>query len=424
MTSNRRLLDDCFLTDKERMTHGEALALITERVAAVAGPETVPVTACEGRILAESVVAPMDVPLSDNAAVDGYAYASSSYEATGGFFPVVDRIAAGHPRHDPVPPGAAVRIFTGAAMPAGVDTVAMQEDCETHDQDRQAFVIVPPGLKPGANRRRAGEDLKAGTLVMGEGIRLRAQEAASLASFGRTGVQVRRRLRVATVSTGDEIVRPGAPIRPGQVYDSNQALLTALLAKAGAEVTDLGVLADRFDVIRDTLADAATRFDVIITSGGASRGEEDHVVTALDEIGRRHLWQIAVKPGRPMTLGQIGDCVFLGLPGNPVAVFACFLLYGLPLFARLEGAVWREPVRFPLPAAFEIARKKPDRREFLRGRLATGADGRLVVEKFPRDGSGLITGLREADGFIDIPEPVTAVAPGDLVSFVPFTGFF
>lgn len=417
----RKLAPDAFLTDRERMTHAEALALIAERVSPVAEPETVPLLAAAGRVMAETVLAPMDVPLADNSAVDGYAYAAASYDATGGFFPVVARIAAGHPNSDPVPPGAAVRIFTGAVMPPGVDTVAMQEDCETHEQDGVPYVVVPPALKPGANRRKAGEDLAAGTVVLAEGERLRPQEVASLASLGRTEVRVRRRLKVALLSTGDEILRPGQPIRPGQVYDSNNALLTALLGEAAASVTDLGVLPDRYETIRDAVRDAATAHDVILTTGGASRGEEDHVVAALDEIGRRHMWQIAVKPGRPMTFGQVGDCVFLGLPGNPVAVFVCFLLYGLPLFARLEGAIRRDPPRFLVPADFAIARKKADRREFLRGMLRTDASGRTVVAKFDRDGSGLITGLREADGFIELPEESTGVAVGDLVAFLPFS---
>lgn len=423
MTAPRRLLDDCFLTDKERMTHAEALSLIRDRIVRVTEDESVPVEEATGRVLAETISAPLDVPLADNAAVDGYAYSAADYDETGGFFPVVDRIPAGHPMSGPVPAGAAVRIFTGAVMPEGVDTIAMQEDCETHDQDGTSFVVVPPGLKPGANRRRAGEDLRAGTVVIGEGTRLRAQEVASLASIGRTEVAVRRRLRVAMLSTGDEILRPGTPIGPGQVYDSNHALLTSLLGGFGAEVTDLGVLPDRQDEIRTALEGAARAHDVIVTSGGASRGEEDHVVSTLDEIGKRHLWQIAVKPGRPMTFGQIGDCVFLGLPGNPVAVFACFLLYGRPLLAGLEGANWAEPVRFAVPAAFAIPSKKPDRREFLRGILHHDEHGRLSVGKFPRDGSGLITGLREADGFIDLPEHLTAVTPGDLVDFVPFSAF-
>lgn len=418
----RRLIDDCFLTDKERLSHDDALGLIRSRVAAVTGVERVPLAAANGRVLAEAITAPRNVPLSDNAAVDGYAFAAADHAAAGGFFPVVARVPAGHPHPDPVPPGAAVRIFTGAVMPDGVDTVAMQEDCETHEQDGRPFVIVPAGLKPGANRRRAGEDLKAGAPVMERGTRLRPQEVAALASLGFEAVAVRTRLKVALLSTGDEIVRPGRPIEPGEVYDSNHALLVALLAMAGAEVTDLGVLPDRYTAIRDAISGAARSHDVIMTSGGASRGEEDHVVTALDEIGKRHLWQIAVKPGRPMTFGQVDDCVFLGLPGNPVAVFVCFLLYGLPLLSSLEGADWRPPARYRVAAAFGIDRKKPDRREFLRGILEPG-EGGPRVRKFARDGSGLITGLREADGLIEIPEPVTAVAEGDPVDFIPFSSF-
>lgn len=419
----RRLIDDCFLHDKDRLRHAEALAILRERIAPLGESEDVDLGEAAGRILAEAVVAPRDVPLTDNAAVDGYAFSHDHYEATGGFFPVDARIAAGHPAETALLPGRAARIFTGAVMPQGADTVAMQEDCETHEQDGQPFVVIPPGLKPGANRRRAGEDLKAGTAMLEAGALLRPQEIAAIASIGQARVRVSRRLRVALLSTGDEIVRPGNDLQPGQVYDSNHFLLRALLAAIGAQITDLGVLADDFDTIRGALAGAAETHDVLLTTGGASRGEEDHLVTALDDLGSRHLWQLAIKPGRPMNFGQIGDCIQLGLPGNPVAVMVCFLLYARPTLLRLAGAPWSEPTRFQVPAAFEIARKKPDRREFYRGILVRDAAGRLSVDKFARDGSGLISGLREADGLVEIPEEATSVEKGSLVDFIPFTEF-
>ena len=189
------------------------------------------------------------------------------------------------------------------------------------------------------------------------------------------------------------------------------------------EVTDFGVLADDADLIRNTLSKAAREFDMILTSGGASRGDEDHVITALDELGQRHLWQLAIKPGRPMTMGQIGDCVFVGLPGNPVAAFVCFLLYVRQIILRLQGCAWRLPARYSVAANFGIENKKPDRREFLRGILGQTDDGSLTVTKFDRDGSGLITGLREADGLIEIAEAATGIHPGEIVNFIPFSEF-
>jgi molybdopterin molybdotransferase len=418
--AERRLIDDCFLHDRERLRHDEALAILRERVGTLAATEIVPLAEAAGRILAESVLSSEIVPAGDNAAVDGYAFAHGDYELAGGWFPVSARIAAGHPSGEALAARSAARIFTGALMPAGADTVAMQEDCEAHEQDGQPFVAIPPGLKPGANRRRAGEDLRPGDVIAAAGERLRPQEVGAIASTGRTEISVYRRLKVALVSTGDEIVRPGAPKGPSQVYDSNHFLLAALLDTIGAEITDLGVLPDRESEVRNALERAAADHHAIITTGGASRGEEDHVVTGLDALGSRHLWQLAIKPGRPMTFGQVGDCVVLGLPGNPVAVFVCFLLYARPTLLALGGAAWREPPRFLVEADFEMARKKADRREFLRGILGKGEGGRPVVRKFPRDGSGLITSLREADGLIELEEPVTSVARGSPVRFIPF----
>jgi molybdopterin molybdotransferase len=307
-------------------------------------------------------------------------------------------------------------------MPAGADTVAMQEDCEAHTQDGRDFVAIPPGLKPGANRRKAGEDLAEGAIVAAPGTKLRPQEIAAIASTGRDSVSVYRRLRVALLSTGDEIVRPGRPLGPGMVYDSNHYLLSALLGTVDAEITDAGVLPDEAEGVRAKLVELAASHHAVLTTGGASRGEEDHLIASLDAIGKRHLWQLAVKPGRPMSFGQIGDCPVVALPGNPVAAFVCFLLYVRPMLAIMAGGAWPEPQRFAIAASFEIAERKTGRREFLRGKLVPGPDGRAAAEKFPRDGSGLITSLREADGLIEIREDIAAVRPGDMVTFLPFSG--
>ncbi|EFO30433.1 molybdopterin biosynthesis protein MoeA [Roseibium sp. TrichSKD4] len=419
MTS-QPLIDDCFLHDKDRLRHHEALAILKERLSPVAGTEMVALADAHGRILAQNIIAPRDVPLADNSAVDGYAFRFKDHEPAGGFFPLEQRIAAGHPSDTELAPWAAARIFTGAIMPPGADTVAMQEDCERHDQDGKDFVIIPQGLKKGANCRKAGEDLAKGTALLEPGHRLRPQDTAAIASIGFNQVSVFKRLRVAVLSTGDEIRRPGTELKHGEVYDSNHFLLRGLLEQVDVEIEDLGVLNDTHDRIVATLKDAASRSDMLLTTGGASRGEEDHILSALDELGQRHMWQLAIKPGRPMMFGQIENCVFLGLPGNPVAAMVCFLLYARPVLSLLGGGPFPEPRRFQVPADFEVPKKKPDRREFYRGTLATDENGRTIVRKFDRDGSGLITGLREADGLIEIPEEATAVQRGSLVDFIPF----
>ncbi len=421
MRPSKRLLDDCFLNDKDRLKHTEALAILKERIQCVVGREIVPLAEAHGRILAGDIVAQGNVPGHDNSAVDGYAFRHLDYEKTGGRFPVAARIAAGHPQHEPLPPGAAARIFTGAVMPDGFDTVAMQEDCETLERDGGLFVTIPAGLRQGANRRKAGEDLKAGDLLLAARQVLRPQDIASIASIGRASADVMARLRVALVSTGDEIRRPGTPLRPGEVYDSNHFLLRSLLETLDVSITDCGVLPDDAGIVKETLTRITEGHDAIITTGGASRGEEDHLVTSVEELGTRHIWQLAIKPGRPMNFGQIGDCVVLGLPGNPVAAMICFLLYGRPVLSTLGGGAFLTPRRYQIPADFEVARKKPDRREFFRGILAEGLAGETILRKFERDGSGLISSLREADGLIEIPEETTRIERGQPVDFIPFT---
>ncbi len=415
-----RLIDDCFLHDKDRLKHAEVLTLLHERLAHVTGVEEVALAAASGRVSAEELRAPRQVPLNDNSAVDGYAFAHADLGEDDTLLPVAMRIAAGHPADEPLAAGHAARIFTGAVMPQGAETVAMQEDCEAIDIDGVAHVRLPAGLKRGANCRKAGEDLEAGAVLIDEAQVLRPQDVAAAASIGRASIKVHERLRVALYSSGDELAASGNEPADGQVFDANRPLLAALMAHLPVDITDLGVLRDDASTVREALASAAGTHDVILTTGGASRGDEDHLVESLDALGKRHLWQIAIKPGRPMCLGQIGETVVFGLPGNPVAAFVCFLLYVRPALLQLCGAAWRDPVRFYLPAGFEIARKKPDRREFLRGMLVPGPDG-PTVEKFARDGSGLISGLRAADGLIELPEEATGVTRGEPVAFIPFS---
>ena len=417
-----KLNDDCFVLDKDRIAHHEALAILRSRVHPAVESEEVPLAEASGRFLAEALVSPRPIPAHDNAAVDGYAFAHSAYnKEKGAKFIVAGEASAGHPFQAKLPPDSAVRIFTGAVMPSGLDSVVMQEDARVEQIGNERWVHIPPGLKQGANRRLAGEDSKPGDVLVEVGTPLRPQEVATAAATGLDRLRCYAPLKVAVISTGDEILRPGEAFAPGRVYDANAAMLKGLIQAAGAEAVDLGILPDNAELVRATLSDASRRYDAVVISGGASQGAEDHVVRSIDALGKRHLWQIAIKPGRPMSFGQIGDCVVLGLPGNPVAVFVCFLIYVRPVLTRLAGGVWPEPVSFPLPASF-AQKKKVGRREFWRARL-TRTGGRLSVAKFARDGSGLISSMREADGLIDVAEDVSEVREGDMVDFIPFTEF-
>ncbi|MEP0945240.1 MAG: gephyrin-like molybdotransferase Glp [Rhizobiaceae bacterium] len=420
------LIDDCFLHDKDRLRHDEALNLLKQRLSKIVSSETIPAADALGRILAQDITAPHEVPLHTNAAVDGYAFNSDEFD--GSSMPVSARITAGDLNPKELQPGAAARIFTGAPMPPGAQTVAMQEDC--HEQEGQ--VQLPVGLKPGANCRLSGEDLQPGDLVVEKGKFLAAADLAALASIGIHQVPAFNKLKVALFSNGNEMRVPEKAKRsllPGEVYDANQPLLAALCAHLPVELSPMGIIRDTAKAAEEAIASASTTHDVIITTGGASRGAEDHMVTVLDKLGKRHLWQLAVKPGRPMIFGQLPrggsgqDCLYFGLPGNPVAAMVCFLLYARPALLTLAGANWQVPPRYKIPAAFSIAKKKPDRREFMRGKLVTDEEGNLQVAKYERDGSGLISSLRQSDGLIEIPEEVTSLQQGELVSFLPFSGF-
>jgi molybdopterin molybdotransferase len=421
--SSRRLLNDCFQHDQEQLTHAEALALLKSRVGPTAEVERTPLSECLGRVLAEPVVAPRPIPAHDNSAVDGYAFAFDDYDsARGTEFAVVGRAAAGRPFTGPALRGAATRIFTGAVMPMGSDTVAMQEDVTVSGEEEEVRAFIPPGVDRGANRRLAGEDVKAGQTLLDAGARLRPQDVAAIAATGIGEALCRSRLRVAVFSTGDEIIRPGEMFKPGLVYDANGPMLKALAGSMNMEVRDLGVLPDDAGVVRERLTGAAADADVLITSGGVSRGEEDHVGKVLRDLGSLYMWRLAIKPGRPMSFGQIGDCVFMGLPGNPVASFVCFMLYVRPVLVALSGGRWPEPRRFPVKAAFSL-RRRAGRREFLRGWLIEGPGGELRAQKYPEDGSGIISSLRYADGLIEIPEDEEQVQENAVVAFIPFGEF-
>ncbi len=411
-----QLSDDCFAFGGKLMSVDESVALIAERVAPVVETETLGLDEADGRILAGDVVAPINLPSFDNSAVDGYAVRHADLNADAEtVLPVRGRVAAGAGASDAFEGGTAVRIFTGAPMPEGTDTVFMQEDVQT--EDRQ--VRLPSGLKRGANRRLTGEDVQKGARVLQGGRRLAPQDIGLIAGLGLTTVAVRRRVKVAVFSTGNELVSPGEPLRPAALYDSNRFVLAALLRRLGAEVTDLGILHDDPAVVARALGDAASGHDLILTSGGVSTGEEDHVKAAVEHAGSLVFWRLAIKPGRPVAMGLVDGTPLVGLPGNPVAVFVTFANVVRPLVQRLGGGDIERIMAMPVRAGFRY-KKKEGRREYVRVSLVASADGGIEARKHPREGAGIITSLTETDGLGELAEPLTRVEPGDTIGFYPY----
>jgi len=416
-----QLSDDCFAFSGPLLRLDDMERLINERILPIAETERVPLHGARERVVAHDIIAPINLPPFDNSAVDGYAVRHADLHRDGETaLPVSDRLTAGARANVSLKSGTAVRIFTGAAMPKGADTVFMQEDV-TVEGNR---VTVPKGLKLGANRRLAGEDVAIGATVLPSGTVLEAQHVALAAALGLTEIVVRRRLRVAIFSTGDEVVEPGS-IRDGTgVYDSNRFLLSELLDQLGAIVTDLGILPDDPEKLSSRLADAAAGHDLIVTSGGVSTGEADYVRHAVERIGSLVFWRVAIKPGRPVALGVIPaasghSAAFVGLPGNPVAVFVTFVRVVKPLLRRLSGARPDRLVPLPVRSAFAY-RKKKDRREYVRVTLRRGVDGEVEAVKHPQDGAGILTSLTETDGLLEFPEDVTTIEPGARVGFLSY----
>ena len=417
-----QLSDDCFAFGGPLLPVDDIERLLAERIAPVTETERVNLHEAAGRVLAADLVANIALPPFDNSAVDGFAVRHADLAAAGETrLTVIDRVMAGHAAAQPVAAGQAVRIFTGAPMPAGADTVFMQEDVRV-DGDT---VIVPPGLKLGANRRRAGEDVRTGAVALPAGRRLAPQHVALAAALGRVDLEVRRRIRVALFSTGDEIVEPGVTRPQPALYDANRRLLAELAGRLGAEVTDLGILPDDPQALAQAISAAAAGHDVVLTSGGVSTGEADHVRAAVERIGRLVFWRVAIKPGRPVAMGVVpapdggSGAAFVGLPGNPVAAFITFVRVVRPLLLRLSGALAEPMIPLPVRSGFAY-RKKLGRREYVRVTLARAPDGAIEAKKFPQDGAGVITSLTQTDGLVELPEQTTAVEPGATIGFLPY----
>ncbi len=396
----------------------DALAALLAHAVALNGTETVSVFDADGRVLAQDVVSALQVPPNDNSSMDGYAVRCADVRQAGAVLQVTQRIPAGS-TGVAMTPGSAARIFTGASIPPGADAVVMQEDCEPSGEGSVRVNNVPSS---GQWIRRAGEDVTRGAVVLQKGARLAPASLGLAASIGLDQLLVAARPRVALFSTGDELVMPGtvAPqdMKPGAIYNSNRFFLRALLQRLGCDVTDLGIVPDRRDATLDALRAAAEHHDLILTSGGVSVGEEDHIKPAVEALGHLDLWQIAIKPGKPFAYGSIdgqeGKTHFMGLPGNPVSSFITFLLLVRPFLLKLQGVSQVAANSIAVPAHFTWSRADK-RREFLRVRR-NAAGG---LDLFPNQSSGVLTSAVWGDGVVDNP-PGRTIAPGDVVQFIPF----
>jgi molybdopterin molybdotransferase len=406
-----QLSDDRFAFGGALLPLAEAEARIEALYHCKAAVESVMLPAALGRVLAADVIATLSLPRQTNSAVDGYAvYFDDLAPKQPTLLPLLGRTAAGEAPAGLVPRGHAWRVLTGAVMPEGPDTVLMQEDCTKLPEG----VLIAPGIERGANRRLAREDIAAGDLALAAGRRLAPPDLGLLAALGRDRVDVRTKLRVALFSTGDEIIEPPAPLSPGKVYDANRFMLGGLLARIGVLVQDHGILPDEPEATRGALRAAAAGADLVLTSGGVSVGEGDHVRQAIAACGALAFWRVGIKPGRPVALGELDGTPLLGLPGNPVAALVAFMTIGRRLLDRLAGARHVPPPRLPLRCGFAY-RKKPGRREFVAVRV--DADG--IAWLYPKGGAGMITSLTESDALMELPEELTAVVPGDTAFCIP-----
>ena len=396
---------------KPMLAVADALKLLLDAARPVDGVDIVPTLEANGRVLAEAQTSTIDVPSHDNTQMDGYAVRAADCASGSATLAVTQRIPAGHVGQ-PLLPGTAARIFTGAFIPAGADAVVMQEMGE-EGPDGITIRHVP---QAGDWIRRRGEDITAGSVILPAGTRLRSQELGLAASVGLATLPVRRKLRVAVFFTGDELTMPGEPLAPGAIYNSNRFTLRALLEDMGCDITDYGIVPDTLDATRSVLRSAVQGNDLVITSGGVSVGEEDHIKPAVQAEGTLNMWQIAVKPGKPLAFGEIGSTFFLGLPGNPVASFVTFLLFVRPFMLRLQGVQDTAPKAYTLRADFDWP--KADRRhEFLRARLNESGG----LDLYANQSSGVLSSTVWGDGLIDNP-PGQTIAAGDLVRFIPFGG--
>lgn len=412
---------DAFAPGKDILTTDEAITALIAATNPVAETETIALLAGYGRVLAHDLVAKRTVPAADNSAMDGYGVRTADLDAKGGDvrLPLKGRVAAGYTLGRAIAPGEAVRIFTGAPVPEGVDAVIPQENTR-HDNGPEGDGVWVPLVPAGSNIRPAGEDFKTGDVVLPAGKHLLPQDIGHAAAAGYPALEVRRRPNVMLFATGDEVCEPGTELGPEKTVNSNLYTLFGLVQRLGCQPHYLGILPDRPDALKAALAKAAADgADAIMTSGGVSIGEEDHVKSVVESLGALHFWRIAIRPGRPLAFGRIGPIPFVGLPGNPVAATVTFMLFARPLLLTLAGALYSPPQRIPVIADFSY-KKKPGRREWLRGSLGTNAIGQLTASHFPQEGSGIFSSVVASTGLIELTEDSGNIKPGDPVTYIAF----
>lgn len=414
MNTQNKIPTDC-CASPGLISVDQAIDKILSQAVSVKEVENVEILDALNRVLAEDLHSTIDVPGYDNSAMDGYAVNSEDCSTSGSELPVSQRIPAGQVGTQ-LEKGTAARIFTGAPIPAGADAVVMQEMCQQIDDK----VVINTVVAAGCNVRQAGEDIKRDSIVLSAGSRLRPQELGLLASVGLAEFKVKRHLKVATFFTGDEIVAPGQALSPGQIYNSNRYTLSGLLQAMDCEIIDLGIVPDTLEATTEVLKQAAESADVVITSGGVSVGEEDYVRIALEQQGELSMWRIAMKPGKPVAFGRVGNALFMGLPGNPVSVFVTFLVFARALILKMQGVDDVMLKRVSVIADFDWPKIK--RQEYLRVKL-TQKDGRTVAQIYPHQGSGVLSSASWADGMVEVLAG-KEIKKGDAVEYLSFEGLY
>jgi len=412
--------NDCYSPQQQLLPAATVWQRMQDAVSTQVATQTLPLDQCMNHRLAQYLTTPYDSPRFDNVAVDGYAFNYHDLAQQDNLtLPLMSAEAnAGGSAKLSLDRGHAIRVLTGARMPAGADTVVMQEDVQVSDEQ----VTLPSGCKANGNWRPQGEDVKAGDIIIAQGQQIRPQDIGLAAAAGHTQLKVYQKVKVALFSTGNEVFELGEKLPEDGIYDVNRHLLKALLSSLHCEVTDLGILADDYTIIRTALNAASQDHQLIITSGGASTGSHDHVAAVLQDLGQIHAWRLAIKPGRPLAFGTLGNALFLGLPGNPVAANVCTLMFGQPLIRALGGGGWHRPKFYPQKLGFDM-RKKAGRREWLRVFQERQPNGEILLQRSASHGSGILTSMTRADGLVEVDEATTSLTKGNQVDFIPFASF-
>jgi len=391
-----------------------AIKKITNQLKCEKKPELINTKISLNRILADKIISSINVPAYSNSAVDGYAINYKEYSNGNREFAIIGKSSAGHRFNKKIKKLASIRVLTGAMIPSKLDTVIMEEDCNLS----KGILILPNGIKKGINYRYLGEDIKKNTTIFKKGHKIRAQDLGALSSLGITKIKAYKKLKVAIFSSGDELTNIHKPLKKGHIYDSNREMIKAFLLKLGYIVTDLGILKDKKHIIVKKLNEASNKNDLIITSGGMSLGDEDHIKTIIEEKGNIHAWRLAIKPGRPVGFGTYNNCPIIGLPGNPAAAFITFLMIATPILKQMSGQLIKKYNVIPIASNFHYSKKR-GRKEFIRVKLIN-KKGKLTMEKFPKSGAGILTSATWSTGIGILDENIEKIKPNDKINYLSY----